>query len=87
MKLRWWRKPAPVITGVEPEVNSACYFHGPETLDDHTYRVCGECGHVWTVDDLVAEHNKILAYLTMRPPLKLRQVDTIDICPLCTHDF
>lgn len=88
MKLRWRRTPpAPIRTPVDPQLVTRCYFHGPEPLDETTYRICGECGHAWTVDDLAAEHNKILDHLGAGPHVKAHHADTITICPHCTHDF
>lgn len=82
-----WRRPQPVVTGVEPECVSTCYFHGPEATDRHDfYRLCGECGHVWDIDDLLDQHNTITATFG-QAPTKPRHVDSIDICPLCGHDF
>lgn len=84
---RFRRRPAPVHTGVEPELVTTCYFHGPENINDDTYRICGECGHAYTADELVTQHNAVLEGLGNPWHVSPRRVDSIGICPLCTHDF
>lgn len=44
-----------------------CFHHGVEPIPADYYRVCFECGHVFTAASLLAEHNRVLA-----------QMDTID---------
>lgn len=38
-----------------------CYFHGIEPIPADCYRVCGECGHAYTLASLLTEHNRVLA--------------------------
>lgn len=40
-----------------------CYFHGREPVPPDCYRLCLECGHAFTREDLLTEHNRVLARL------------------------
>lgn len=45
-----------------------CAIHGPEDIPPNPYQVCGECGHAYaTVQDLVDEHNRLLAQMAAAP--------------------
>lgn len=46
-----------------PSHNGGCYFHGDDPILPDHYRVCGECGHAFTAQELLAGHNAVLAQL------------------------
>jgi hypothetical protein len=88
---RWRRTPPPPrLTEQDPEAFSQCFVHHtPEPIDDDTYRVCGECGHVYTAEQLAAAHNDIIEEHGLAPDhrVTLRNVDAITTCPHCAHGF
>lgn len=66
------------LRGIGPGAD-LCYFHGEEPMPEDNYRTCGECGHYWTRDALVAadaEHRG-----------SREDPERIWSCPLCIHDF
>lgn len=64
-----------------------CYWHNRvEPVTPSTYRVCGECFHVYeTPDDLLYEECQVRA--SYDEPIAGLTVDTIYSCPLCVHDW
>jgi hypothetical protein len=65
--------------------DETCYIHGvKEPVTPETYRVCFECNHAYTKQELLDEHNKILARLGGEREIFANRVVT---CPLCVHDF
>lgn len=59
--------------------------HVDEPTTDSTYRVCGECLHVFeTAQDLVDAD--ALVWLEMGEPRRNKPED-IFCCPYCVHDF
>ena len=59
-----------------------CFWHGYEPTRPGDYRACGECLHVWrTRDAYVASVHQLCR--EMRWP----EVDELDMCPLCSHDW
>lgn len=66
-----------------------CWFHRAEEIaTEFSYRICGECGHVWQsekaylddVCDVYFEHGWLL-FLTEEVQ------DNQTCCPLCSHDW
>ena len=43
--------------------DAGCYFHGDEPVPADCYRICGECGHAFTLAALLSEHNRVLAQM------------------------
>ena len=69
-----------------------CFFHGKEPLRSEHVTTCGECGHAYTEDELRAEDLRVRIDIWRAtnfdgPVPRLMPLDTIVICPLCTHDF
>lgn len=64
-----WRQHSPT---------SRCYFHGEERVDETTFRICLECGHVWTREALETAALEFGA---------ARQAEHVYACPECAHDF
>lgn len=62
-----------------------CYSHNiDEPFGPNSYRVCGECGHVFdTAEDLIEDFNSEMP--EGLPPEV--DVQKINFCPWCTHDF
>lgn len=68
-----------------------CYWHGVERITAQHIRVCGECWHAFTAEELVRRHNEVVMNYWIftgqsAPPLAT-SADEIHTCPLCTHDF
>ena len=63
--------------GLHPDL---CWFHGEEPVPDDAYRVCGECGHAWAREALIAADAEKFNGSPRNP-------ETIYACPLCVHDF
>jgi hypothetical protein len=64
-----------------------CYSHGVDELETpFTYRVCGECFHVYeTSHDLVKAWQAAVDRL--EPMEDTPAADDIHFCQFCTHDF
>lgn len=76
--------------------NDWCFSHNRrEPVDENTYRVCGECFHVFQTEaDLIRDHNAELADMRSRhSDDAAREMpdatsgETIVTCPHCVHDF
>lgn len=66
------------LRGIGPGAD-LCFFHGYEPMPEDNFRTCGECGHYWTRDGLIAQDAKLSG--------ERRDPERIFSCPLCVHDF
>lgn len=68
-----------------------CFFHGVEPITAEHTTICGECGHAFTTDELIAEDLRVRLEIQCAdgPSADLypQPVDQIFVCPLCSHDF
>lgn len=66
---------------------SRCYIHHRlEAFDEHTWRVCFECGHVYQTPDALVDL-ELYEYGSMYANRPEPKADEIWSCPLCLHDF
>lgn len=76
------------------------YHHALEPMTATTYRVCGECFHVFeTAQELVDAHNVVIDQINNEPRERgyksmnlaaRKTVETVHLiyaCPFCVHDF
>lgn len=74
-------------------INIGCYFHGHEPMPIDCFRICFECKHAWSAEELLDAHNSILREIATADgwlsdlPRDVTDPDQVTICPLCTHDF
>lgn len=74
---------------------SHCYCHDvDEPVGEDCYRVCFECGHVWTAAVLIAAYNAILDECNVdedmfasEPVPHITDAEQCFACPECVHDF
>lgn len=66
------------LRGIGPGAD-LCWFHGEEPMPEDNYRTCGECGHYWTEEALVAADAENRGERVA--------ADRVWSCPLCIHDF
>lgn len=82
-----------MITPNEKEVSIVdCFFHGNEEfVESVSFKHCFECQHVFQTEqelvDADYEVRKFLRDKFDRGLTKKLDSGSIDICPLCTHDF
>jgi len=66
------------------EPDDWCEYHRRvEPITDDTYKICGECWHAFTKDELLTESRK---HGNFRD-INFRDINKIYSCPLCAHDF
>ena len=68
------------VDSVARDVTHCAYHHANESTIG-AFRVCGECLHAWSAEDLVEAHCSISGDSPTEIP------GHIDCCPLCVHDF
>jgi hypothetical protein len=80
---------------------SHCAIHDvDELITPETFRVCFECSHVWTIEDLLKDYNEgmrrafadtaVVTIPEVEEKLRLLPIEDpykVYFCPLCLHDF
>ena len=72
---------------VAENANHCWIHHVDEPITEETYRVCGECFHVWTADELVSVDLALRQALGDSEPVLPATPEDIWCCPECIHDF